>query len=130
MYYFLIINELLAIERPLVVFYTLEVAKWVFHIISCVLLCEINAIYLPMWFIFLCWESILRICKVKVFVQVCLIWMDIATKSTRNQKPFYGPHIFPRCVPTRWRNSLFIYLKIIFLFRKWLGVVTYFNFIF
>ena len=37
---------------------------------------------------------------------------------------------FAQCVPIRWRNSLFILFGEILIFRKRLGVATYFCFIF
>ena len=40
---------------------------------------------------------------------------------------FCGSRIFGRCVPTRWCNSFFYFIEIL-IFRKRLGVATYFNF--
>ena len=42
---------------------------------------------------------------------------------------FCESRIFGRCVPTRWRNSFFLFIEIL-IFRKRLGVATYFCFIF
>ena len=41
----------------------------------------------------------------------------------------WAPH-FARCVPTWWRNSLFYLFSENLIFRKRLGVTTYFYFIF
>ena len=59
------------------------------------------------------------------------VQLYLSIKSFFKNIYIYEPRILARCVPTWWRNSLFIYLwETDILFRKWLGVATYFCFIF
>ena len=59
---------------------------------------------------------------------ICLNWVQVWPSTCLQWSRHFMDPTFARCVPTKWRNSLFVLFGENLIFRKRLGVATYFNF--